>query len=716
MGSHYLLYSFYLRFSAFVLLLVLPFSSAAAQIPVTCVASAVPPIVHAEGLAESLGDIVLHCSGTPGAAVTANLGILLPVSVTNRINAGSFSTDATLTINTGTGPVAAGISGFVANQSISFNGFSFTFPPAGTASITVSDLRADVHQLGVQQSMPIQAFLNGSLAVSDNPVTVAVAQSGLLATSMDAGVTCTGSAVPATVTHSGLIAAKTAEQTTRVTEGFPQAFQPKDPTSDTGTRFLLSYSNFPTGATIYVPDAVAGSGATVPTAGGDLGSPAAVGEYTPGTQTLLLVRVLNADSTGAGGTLAALPPPNGSGVIVLDGVNSVPLTNGTGYAVYEVVSANPSATERAQIPNFFAIPPNSPPATANGAVSLAPVSTVTSASATAPIPRFAAAPPPSDCSAAGDCNASYYPLLQVLVQQPQPVAVKAVAGGKRVGAANITINNTRGGVLNWSASTTYASGSGWMLLTESSGAGGAFIQAVVDPSGLTPGQYQATVVIDGGPIAGSQSIPFTVTVAAPPAPAPVTVSGVTDAADFHSGPVVPGSLVTVWGAQLSGQNVAVTFDGIPAPVLYDGAQQINLRLPPDLAGRASAQMLVTVDSAAAAPFTVQLTAAAPAVFNPGVLNQDNTVNSAAHPAPLGSVLQIFGTGMPESGGIFTVKIQNRDGLVPLYAAAAPSLPGAQQVNVAVPAGISAAPSSLVICVAVSGGPPTCSRPATIWLR
>jgi hypothetical protein len=154
---------------------------------------------------------------------------------------------------------------------------------------------------------------------------------------------------------------------------------------------------------------VAGSSATVPTAGGDLATPAAVGQYTQGSHTLLLVRVLNSDSTGAGGTLATLPAPNGSGVLVLNGANPVPLANGAGYAVYEVVDANPSAIESAQIPNFFAVPPNSPPSTSNGSLSLAPVSTVATASTTAPIPRFVAVTPPSDCAAVGDCNASYYP-------------------------------------------------------------------------------------------------------------------------------------------------------------------------------------------------------------------------------------------------------------------------------------------------------------------
>jgi len=659
-----------------------------------------------------MGDIDLQCTGNPGVSVTANLTILLPVSITNRINSNSLSTDASLSINTGSGPVASGVSGLVANQSISFNGFHFTFPPSGVVTVTIDDLRADVNQLGLQPQMPIQAYLSGSLALTNNPVTIAVAQQGLLATSMDSGVTCVGSPAPASNSLTSLFSAKTAEQTTRVTEGFPQAFQPKDPTSDTGTRFLLNYSNFPSGAAIYVPDAVAGSGATVATAGGDLGTAAAVGQYTPGSGTLLLVRVLNADPTGAGGALSALPAPNSSGVLVLDSANPVSLTSGAGYAVFEVVDANPSSTESAQIPNFFVIPPYSTPSTANGSVSLAPVSTVTTATATDPIPRFAAVQPPSDCTADSDCNASYYPLLQVTAQ---PMQVTAVAGGKRVGAGNITIRNTRGGVMDWTASATYTNGSGWVLFSESLGTGGGFTQVVVDPSALVPGTYQAMVVIDAGPIAGSQSIPLTLTVTAAATPA-IAVSSIVDAADFHPGPVAPGELASVFGAGFSGKNVSVTFGSVAAQLLYTGATQINLRVPPGLAGQSSAQMVVTVDGASSPAMAVQLAAVAPAVFNPGVLNQDNTVNSPSQPAALGSVIQIFGTGMPDSGGTVSVNIQTRTGLVPLYAGAAPGLPGLQQVNVAVPSDLPVAASNLIICVAGSGSAPSCSQPQPLYLK
>ncbi len=684
-----------------------------AQQPTTCTVFAAPTIVHSEGLAERVGDINLQCSGTPGATVSASLNISLPVAITNRINASGFSIDATLSINTGTGSVPSGVSGMVTNQSISFNGFSFTFPASGALSLVVSDIRANVNQLGVQQTNPIMAYLGGSLAIQNSVVTIASPMQGLLASNLDSAVTCVGSPTPSSVNLANLIAAKTSEQTTRITEGFPSSFQPKDPTSDTGTRFLLTYAGLPTGAAIYIPDAVAGSGATVPTAGGDFGTPAAVGQYTTGSHTLLLVRVLNADSNGAGGTLATLPAANGSGVILLNGANPVPLTNGAGYAVYEVVDADMSATESAQIPNYFAIPAHSPASTSTGTVSFAPVSTVGTASTTAPIPRFAAVTPPSDCTAVGDCNASYYPRLQVT---STPLVATTVAGGKKIGVGNIFIKDTSGGTLDWSATAVYANGSGWLLFTQQYGADNAEIQVVADPSQLTPGTYQATIVIDAGSIAGSQSLPLTLTVTPAVQASSVVVTGITDSADFHAGPVAPGSLASVWGSNLGGQHVSVTFNGTAATLLYSGPSQINLQVPASLSGQTSAQMVVTADSASSVPFTVPLTTLAPAVFTPGVLNQDNTVNSSANPAQLGTVLQIFGTGMPESGATVKVTLQNRGNLVPAYAGAAPGLLGVQQVNVAVPADLEGVTSNLTICVVGAGNQQYCSQPSSVALK
>jgi uncharacterized protein (TIGR03437 family) len=186
---------------------------------------------------------------------------------------------------------------------------------------------------------------------------------------------------------------------------------------------------------------------------------------------------------------------------------------------------------------------------------------------------------------------------------------------------------------------------------------------------------------------------------------------VVNAATFASTPLVAGSLATLMGSNLNGKAVAVTFDSLAATVLYNSATQINLQVPEGLASKSSASLVVTVDGSASAPQTVMLAPAWPAIFAHGVLNQDNRENTAASPAAAGTVLQIFATGIPASAAV-SAKIAGRDGLVPLYAGPAPAVPGVQQVNVVVPADLSAQATQLVIC-ASAGGQPYCSAGYTL---
>ena len=77
--------------------------------PLTCATGAVNPAVRAEGITETLGDILLNCSGgSLGTTITLNLVVFLNVSVTNRISA-TNATDVSLTIDTGSGPAPAGV-------------------------------------------------------------------------------------------------------------------------------------------------------------------------------------------------------------------------------------------------------------------------------------------------------------------------------------------------------------------------------------------------------------------------------------------------------------------------------------------------------------------------------------------------------------------------------------------------------------------------------
>src|ERR1700732_3461788 len=75
----------------------------------TCVTSAVPPIVRAEGLTERIGDILYACTGAPNTTFTGNFSIALNANVTNRISANTTLTGIVLTADNGSGPQAINV-------------------------------------------------------------------------------------------------------------------------------------------------------------------------------------------------------------------------------------------------------------------------------------------------------------------------------------------------------------------------------------------------------------------------------------------------------------------------------------------------------------------------------------------------------------------------------------------------------------------------------
>jgi hypothetical protein len=211
-----------------------------------------------------------------------------------------------------------------------------------------------------------------------------------------------------------------------------------------------------------------------------------VGQYTPGSGALLLVRVPGADSTGAGGF--AVVPPQGSAAVTLGSVSEVTLTNGSGYAVYEVAAANPSVQESAQFPTFISLPRFTPPAVAQETIALAPVSSVTTASATAPIPRFTAVATQSDCKLLGDCAPVVVPTPKLRVEA-SPLLISAVAaGGAMVSPpGSFSVHNVGGGSMDWSISVIYQGGAGWLVLDPPSGNNDGTVRVTAQTKTLTPG-------------------------------------------------------------------------------------------------------------------------------------------------------------------------------------------------------------------------------------
>jgi uncharacterized protein (TIGR03437 family) len=667
-----------------------------------------------EGVAEPLGDIVLQClSSNPGTSFTGNYTVLLPVDITNRIDSNNLTSDPVFSVDYGLGytPVP-GVSGRISGHSISFNGVTITVPPNGHFRVKISNVRANVSELAGAGGQPLLASLSVPLNLDQAQVVVANAANGLYATLNSGGITCSGSPAPATIDMPGFFAAGTAFFSTRVTEGFGGAFSTRRTGEDSGARFLVTYTGFPANAHLYVPDLVAGYNALTPTAGGDLGLTQAGGRYLPGSGTLLLARVSGADSNGAGGTPFAAP--TGSSPVTLNSAGEVTLVNGSGYVVYEVVDANPSMIESAQFPTFVVLTQATAPTVAQESLSLAPVSRTPTASAADPVPRFAAVAPASDCNIVGDCQAAYFPKLSVA---PIPIQFTATAGAVSANAPGyVYVQNTGGGIMNWSASVNYGTGAGWLVIDQSAQQNNATLRVDAHPQALAPGVYHAGIVVDAGPLAGNATIPVTLTVQAfPPLPAvpKVTVTSVLNAATMTVTPLVAGSLGAVMGSNLAGKTVSVTWNGVPANLVYTSDSVIYVQVPAALGFLNTAILMVTVDGQSSAPQAVQLAPAWPSIFAHAVRNQDYSENSPSDPAAAGSTLQIFLTGIPP-GATVSAQIRDRSGLAPAYAGPAPGATGVQQVNVRVPTDLPPQTTQLVICAALNAQQfCTASYPLTI---
>jgi uncharacterized protein (TIGR03437 family) len=714
--------------SFFLGVAILTIASAYAQSPnVFCVTSAKPLILRSEGLAERVGEIVYDCSGQPGTQVTANLTISLNVNITNRLSSGNTLTGIILTIDTGSGPQAQPILPVLMSPgALVFNGLSFTLSQRGTAQLVVADIRANPTQAGA--NVPLLAFLgvsHTSLALTSATVNVGNPQRGLFS-SLSSRIVCTqaGSPLPDTISFSNLVTGHTEFASTRITEGFADALQPRggyaNLNADSGERIIVRYSGFPQGARLFVPDFIAGSDAVQPTAGGDFGLPASGGAFAASASgSLLLARVDGSDVNGARGGVVFNPAIFAEGTVRFDSVSELQMVNGTAQVVYEVLDSDPSRIESAQFPTFLGLAPSGSgvASATNESVALAPISNVSIATTTDPLPRFIPIAPLPDCTIVGDCGASFFPILTI---QNTPFQFRASGTGFDLNY--IYIRNTGSGVLQWSVSAVFPLGSptGWLTFTPPSGLNNATVRVDANAAKLQPGTYTATIIVDGGPLATVQTIPVTFTVgpalpSPPPPQAAIQVMSVVNGASFLAAPVVPGSLVSVMGAGFTGKSVGVTFDGKPGSVLFNNDTQINVLTPSDLTPNNS-KMVVTVDGVSSAPITVNVAQFAPAIFKGAVLNQDWTVNSANNAATAGSVVQIYATGLSGTG---TIKGRIGDRvIVPLYAGPAPGFPGVQQINLQVPTDMAAMTADLFICGATADklDSPVCSVAAPLAVK
>ncbi len=679
---------------------------------VNCLATAVPTIVRTEGLTERVGDMLLNCSGgAPSATIRGELTLIsFSGPITNK-TLSNGALDIILTTNSGSGESILNTQAFAtASNQVTFPSVQFNLSSTGTAVLRITNLRITPPNTPEQPIRVALATVTAGQIRTDNaPFTVGITQRGLLA-SYSTTFVCTQSKLPETVSFPEFIRRGVRYASVRITEGFSDSFQRKGPQTDVGTRVIVRYAGFPVGARVFTPVVAVGSSGAIPTSGGDLGLPISGGRYfSGGNGQLLLSRVGNSDNAGAGG-VTLFTPSGGVGTIDFDQLSEVTLTNGSGVAAFEVMDSVGNLRESVQIPTFLILEqrPEGGSVRASVSLSLGPVSTIASPSATAPIPRFQETAPPTDCNALGDCNSNLFPRLTVESADLTYDVVIGSTGQTRF----IRVLNEGGGVLSWTASVIYKSGSGWLRFDPDSGLNNTTVRLdAVAGNDFPPGIYEATLLIDGGPLAGTRSANVRMVarnLTLPPVSINPEVTAISHGA-FQAGPLVPGSIGSLFGRNLTGTATRLTMDGIEGRILFADSRQINFQVPPELAGRPSAQAIVIVDGRQSVPVTVPLAATNPGIFPGAILNQDNSANTAANPAESGTVVQLFLTGL--EGPSVRVRIHDRPPQVPLYAGPAPGLLGVQQVNASAPADLQTLTTSIVICAGSA-----CSGPQSISVR
>jgi uncharacterized protein (TIGR03437 family) len=216
---------------------------------------------------------------------------------------------------------------------------------------------------------------------------------------------------------------------------------------------------------------------------------------------------------------------------------------------------------------------------------------------------------------------------------------------------------------------------------------------------------------------------------------PPAVSAVANAASYSTGAISPGEIVTLFGSNLGSANAQslefnifgrlarnlsdaqVLFDGVAAPIVYAGINQVSAIVPFAVAAGTS-QVQVEFQGQTSAPVAMPVEPATPGLFSAGssgagqalAVNPDGTANGSAHPASPGDWILLYATGFgqtspPGQDGalvnagtlpqpILPVTAQIGGQAAPvLYAGGAPGLvAGVLQVNVSIPAGAPTGPA------------------------
>ena len=166
----------------------------------------------------------------------------------------------------------------------------------------------------------------------------------------------------------------------------------------------------------------------------------------------------------------------------------------------------------------------------------------------------------------------------------------------------------------------------------------------------------------------------------------ISPGGIVNGANFQPGPIAPGSLVAVFGANLAAQTAnaegpplpeilagtSVSMNGIKTSIYSVSAAQVNVQAPIELQP-GSATAVVTVDGIDTAAMDLTVAEAAPAIFS-----------LAGIEVAAGSIQTVYFTGQGRAAGPgvrATIAGQNAE---VVSAGLTPSMPGIAQAQIRIP--------------------------------
>jgi hypothetical protein len=611
------------RFSRFLLPLVVmaatPFLAQAQFGALSCsTASTFSRPVRAEGVTEAVGDVVITCTGgTPTSEGSTlpfiNLQVFLNTDLTSRKLGSGNAVEALLLIDeplpgppntvgsqlvassspntspvqaTGSGVYNGGVNGrpnvfvgqLAGNNSVVFAGIPFDQPGYyGSRTIRIVNLRANAAALASSLG-PVLASVGTSVGNFSLPIDNPIVTVGTVAKSLSTTVQtinlsqCQAGASPFKISFKEL---------------FPSAFRPlggpnqNDPGYPMDTESMFTSAGF----------------ANTIAAGAGLATQATrlVARFTniPANVT---IRVPTQGSSGVGEDAILVPSPTGGSTA--DVAGNVAITNGSGVAIWEIVSGNPELSGTIEF-IATATTQTSPVAGAGTGLVIADYAPAAGTAAPDTAPLFQST------------SASSGSIIVTACASPLTFVTPAALPGAQAGAAYSVLFQASGGLLPYTFTAQPASLPPGLSLNAQTGALSGMPTAA--------GSYTFNVTVsDHASLPASVARAFTLIVAGTAAVTP--------------GILPTGSIGVPYNAQLT----ASGFQSTPSWQIVSGALPAGLSLnsgsgviqgTPTTAGVSSFQVRAATSLQSSEPVAFSITIANPAAINPANLPAGSTATS-----------------------------------------------------------------------------------------